>query len=85
MQDFPLYLHIISFILDLLFTFISREQQLQVIGEGQMAPVGSRKQASQGSQDLPFHPEVATKVTETSLWVICTHTPSLLLSNSLLM
>lgn len=29
-----------------------------------MAPVRSRKQAGSGSQDLPFHPEVAAEVTE---------------------
>lgn len=54
-----------------------------MIGEGQMAPVRSRKQAGSGSQDLPFHPEVAAEVTETSPWVVRTHTPALLLTNSL--
>jgi len=66
-----------SFTLDLLFAFASSGQQLQVIQDGQMAPVRSRKQAGSGSQDLPFHPKVAAKVTERipfGLFIhICTH------------
>lgn len=54
-QDFPLHLHIVSFTL-LFSAFISSGQQRQAVGEGQMAPVRSRKKAHSGSRDLPFHP-----------------------------
>lgn len=72
-QVFPLHLHVVSFTL-LFSAFILSGQKLQAVGEGQMAPVRSRKQARSGRQDLPFHPQVAAEVTESLPFVLFVHT-----------
>lgn len=57
--------------------------QVGSTGEGQMASVRSRVQVGSGSQDLPFHPEVAPKVTEIPPFGLFLHIPALLHTNSL--
>lgn len=48
-----------------------------------MASVRSRVQVGGGSQDLPFHPEVASKVTEIPPFGLFLHIPALLHTNRL--